>query len=280
MTLQAVISERFRTRDGTHLCWDELGAGPTVLFLHGIGSSRRRWDPQLPAVSSSGFRCVRVDLRGFGESEGAGQRFGMETFLGDMIEFSETLGAERFHLVGHSLGGMIAQKFAVEHRGRVASLVLASTTSHNGRRATAFAQAMTTLSERGFDLVFGNPALKSEIEQVLAEAFPKTPMPLEFLRSGVEEPSPARANAWRACIDFTTKDRLAELTCPVLVLHGTADRLIPIRAGQLIHEAISHSEWIAEAGAGHSLPRERAEAFTRALLDFLRRADRGKQCGS
>jgi pimeloyl-ACP methyl ester carboxylesterase len=271
-----VSSERFRTQDGTLLSWDELGRGPTVLFLHGIGSSRRRWDPLLPPVSAAGYRCVRIDLRGFGESAGADQRFAMETFLGDLVEFSESLAAERFHLVGHSLGGMIAQKFAVEHRERVASLVLASTTSHNGRRATAFARAMTTLSERGFDAVVNDPSLKREIEAVLAEAFPKMAMPLEFLKSGLEEPSLARANAWRACIEFSTKDSLPEVGCPVLVTHGTADRLIPFRSGQAIHEAIPHSEWIAEEGGGHSsLPKERAEAFARALLDFLKRAEKG-----
>lgn len=271
--MPAVSPETFRSRDGTLLTWDELGSGPTVLFVHGIGSSRQRWDPQFEAVSGAGYRCVRFDLRGFGDSEGSEQRFAMETFLGDLLEFSETLAAERFHLVGHSLGGMIAQKFAVEQRARVASLVLASTTSHNGRRATAFAHAMTTLSERGFAAVVNDPALKSEIERVLTEAFPKIAMPLEFLRNSVEEPSLARANAWRACIDFSTKDRLAELSCPVLVLHGTADRLIPFRAGQAIHEAIPHSEWVPESGAGHSLSKERAESFTRALLDFLRRAE-------
>lgn len=274
--IAGVISARFRTKDGTALCWDELGAGRTVLFLHGIGSSRRRWDPLLPAVAGAGYRCVRIDLRGFGESEGAEQEFAMPTFLGDLMEFTESIGSERFHLVGHSLGGMIAQKYAIEHRSRVASLVLASTTSHNGRRATAFAQAMTTLSERGYDAVVNDPVLKSQIEAVLAEAFPKLPVPLEFLKNGLEEPSPARANAWRACIGFSTKDRLSELGCPVLVTHGTADRLIPFRAGQSIHEAIPHSEWVAEEGGGHSsLPKERAESFSRALLDFLRRADGG-----
>ena len=58
-----------------------------------------------------------------------------------------------------------------------------------------------------------DPALKSEIEQRAGRSFSQNaPMPLEFLRSGVEEPSPARANAWRACIEFSTKDRLAELS--------------------------------------------------------------------
>jgi|SoiMethySBSTD1v2_1073268.scaffolds.fasta_scaffold76762_4 pimeloyl-ACP methyl ester carboxylesterase len=264
-------SAHFATSDGTSLAWDELGSGETVLFLHGMDSSRRRWDPHVQALAEAGFHCVRVDLRGFGESAGAEQRFGMETYVRDLVEFSAIAKAERFHLVGHSLGGMIAQKFAVDHRARVASLVLASTTSHNGRRATAFARAMVAFAERGFDAVLADPVLKAEVESAVAEAFPKMALPLEFLRKGVEAPNPARANAWRACIEFSMKDRLSELSCPVLVLHGSADPLIPFRAGQLIHEAIEHSEWIAETGAGHSLPRERAPAFTAALLEFLQR---------
>jgi 3-oxoadipate enol-lactonase len=266
---------QFFTRDGTLLSWDEIGSGETVLFLHGIGSSRRRWEPQVQALAEAGFHCVRIDLRGFGESAGAEQKFGMDTFVADLFEFSALVKAQRFHLVGHSLGGMIAQKYAVEQRARVASLVLASTTSHNGRRATAFARAMVTFAERGFDAVLADPALKAEVELALAEAFAKAPLPLEFLRSGLEKPNPARANAWRACIDFSMKDRLRELSCPVLVLHGSADPLIPFRAGQLIHEAIAHSQWIEETGAGHALPRERAPAFTAALLAFLRRDSSG-----
>jgi pimeloyl-ACP methyl ester carboxylesterase len=261
----------FSTRDGTLLAWDEVGSGDTVLFVHGIGSSRQRWDPQVEALALAGFHCVRLDLRGFGASGGAEQRVAMDTFVADVVEFSSVIGAERFHLVGHSLGGMIAQKYAVDHRARVASLVLASTTSHNGRRATAFARAMVSFAERGFDGVLADALLRAEVEHALAEAFPRAPLPLEFLRSGMERPNPALANAWRACIDFSVKERLSELTCPVLVTHGTADRLIPFRAGQLIHEAIPHSEWVEQPQAGHSLHGERARPFTAALLAFLRR---------
>ena len=267
-----MITKHFVASDGTRLAWDELGTGPTVLFVHGIGSSRRRWDPQHEALSEAGFRCVRLDLRGFGESEGADQTFGMPTFLEDLVSFSSELGAPGFHLVGHSLGGMISQKYAVDQPARVRSLVLASTTSHNGRRATAFARVMTLLSERGFDAALADPASRPEIERALKEAFPNG-MPLEMLRGGLEVPSLPRANAWRACVDYSVKDRLAELRCPVLVVHGTSDPLIPFRAGELVHQAISHSSFVAEQGAGHSLPRERVDSFNAHLLEFLHRAE-------
>jgi 3-oxoadipate enol-lactonase len=262
----------FESTDGTRIAWDETGEGAPVLLVHGLGSSRRRWERLVPELVGAGHRALRIDLRGFGESGGAERKSGMDELLSDLCAFVVEAGLERFHLVGHSLGGMVAQRFSVEQPARVRSLVLASTTSHNGRRASAFAQAMTLFAEHGFERVLNDSELRPEIGRVLADAFPGVEPPLEMLRVGVEQPNPARANAWRACVGFSEKDRLAELRCPVLVMHGSADPLIPFRAGQLVHEAIAHSEWIEEPGAGHSLPTERAESFNRAVIDFLARS--------
>lgn len=260
--------------DGTEIAWDEIGEGAPVLLIHGLGSSKRRWDSAREALAAAGFRAVRFDLRGHGESTPATAErpFGMAELVADLESLVDLLALERFHLVGHSLGGMLAQRFAVEHPGPVRSLVLASTTSHNGRRATAFAEAMVLFSERGFDAVLADPALRPRVDAILSEAFFGGPPPYDMLRPGLEEPDLARANAWRACVGFSAKDGLAALACPVLVTHGSADPLIPFRAGQLIHEAIPHSRFIAEEGAGHSLPTSRAASFNANLIEFLRAA--------
>jgi 3-oxoadipate enol-lactonase len=264
---------RFATgADGTRIAWDETGTGPAVLLLHGLGSSRRRWERLLGELAASGFRAVRLDLRGFGESGGAERASGMAELVADLDAFVAEVGLARYHLVGHSLGGMLAQLHVLRAPERVQSLVLASTTSHNGRRATAFAEAMVLYAEHGFDRVMSDPELRPRVDAVLAEAFPGMTPPVEMLRIGVESPNPARANAWRACAGFSAKDRLGEIRCPVLVLHGSADPLIPFIAGQLVKGAIPHAEWIEESGAGHSLPTERAESFNRAVIDFIRRA--------
>ncbi|HLK38186.1 MAG TPA: alpha/beta hydrolase, partial [Polyangiaceae bacterium] len=126
-----------------------------------------------------------------------------------------------------------------------------------------------SLAEKGFDAVAGDERLRRQAEATLAEAFPGG-VPLVMLRRGVEEPNLARANAWRACIDFSTKDRLGELRCPVLVTHGTADALIPFKAGELVARAIGGARWVPHEGAGHGLPHERPEAFHRALADLLK----------
>jgi 3-oxoadipate enol-lactonase len=255
--------------DGTRLAWDSAGDGPVVLLVHGIGSSRRKWDPQVAPLVLAGYRVVRVDLRGFGDSETPPGKYGMDDFVSDLASFVDGMGLQTFHLVGHSLGGMISQRFVVEQPDRVLSLSLVSTTSHNGRRATALARLMVTLAENGFDAVLADPQLREQAEATVREAFPQG-TPLWMLRRGMEKPNLARANAWRACIDFSVKDRLGEIRCPTLVVHGTADMLIPFRAGELVASAIQGAKWIAEDGAGHSLPQERAESFTRALVDFLR----------
>lgn len=262
------MTEFIDLRDGTRLAWDVAGGGPTVLFVHGIGYTRRKWEPQIEAVVRAGYRAVRFDLRGFGESETPPGRYAMDDFLGDLIEFGDRLDVDRFHLVGHSLGGMIAQRYVLSHSSRVESLVLVSTTSHNGRRGSAFARLMVLFSERGFDAVMADDAVRQEAEAVLAEAF-GAGVPLTMLRRGLEEPSAARANAWRACIGFSAKDELGAVARPALVLHGTGDSLIPFKAGELVARAIPGARFVSEEGAGHSLPKERAESFNRELIDFL-----------
>jgi 3-oxoadipate enol-lactonase len=260
--------------DGTRLAWDEAGSGPAVLLVHGIGYTRRKWDPQHAPLLAAGFRVLRFDLRGFGESSLPEGPHTMDDFVADLGAFVEAAGLGSFHLVGHSLGGMIAQLYAVRNAERLRSLALVSTTSHNGRRATAFARLMVTFAEHGFDTVLHTPSLKAEADAILEEAFPEG-VQLSMLRRGMEEPSLARANAWRACIDFSAKDELGTLGCPVMVAHGTGDLLIPWRAGELVHQAIPGSEWLVEGGAGHSLPKERAASFNAGLIDFLQRAKAG-----
>jgi pimeloyl-ACP methyl ester carboxylesterase len=262
----------FVAADGAKLAWDRSGEGPAVLLVHGIGSSRRTWDAVAPALTASGHEVVRLDLRGFGDSVSPPGEFAMGDFVRDLVAFVDAMELGTFHLVGHSLGGMIAQRYVVDHPLRVRSLALASTTSHNGRRANAFARLMVSLAEHGYDALEQQPALREQAEATLREAFPAG-APLAMLRRGMENPNPARANAWRACFGFSTKDRLGEIRCPALVTHGTADMLIPFRAGELVAQAIPGATWVVEDGAGHSLPKERAASFAEGLRRLLRAAE-------
>lgn len=256
--------------DGSHIAFEALGRGAPVLLVHGLGSDRTRWKAQVPVLTGRGYRAITLDLRGCGESTSGPAVHGMREYVDDVLDCIDRLKLEGFHLVGHSLGGMLSQLIAVELGDRVASLCLVSTTSHNGERASAFAELMVRFSESGFDGVWNDPVRRAEAEPILKAAFPGVAdPPVEMLRAGLEKPDAGRANAWRACKGFSAKHLLVELSCPVMITHGTSDPLIPFRAGQLIHEAIPGSVFFPEEGAGHSLPSSRAESFNAHLLEHL-----------
>ena len=275
------MSNRMSMPDGTEIAWEEVGAGPPVVFVHGLGSDRARWDVQLPALLDAGFRVIRFDQRGFGESTSARDVYGLPEFLDDLERFVDGVGLDTFHLVGHSLGGMVTLNYATLHPERLRSLTVASVTSHNGRRASAFARIMVYFSEYGVDGALAREDIRPEIDRTLKEAFPgMAEPPLDMLRPGLSEPDRSRANAWRACDAFSVVDEVDRIACPMLITHGTADPLIPFRCGELLHEARPDAIWVPEEGAGHSVTKSRADSFTKNLLALLQQAETGAESGA
>jgi 3-oxoadipate enol-lactonase len=257
------------TTDGLRLAWDDAGTGPPVLLVHGLGLSRRRWQRQVDALAAAGYRAVRFDLRGFGDSDAPRAPYEISTLVDDLRAVIDELGLRNVHLVAHSLGGMIAQRFALDAPESVRTLTLASTTAHNGARASAFALAMARLTEVGFDAAVEDPLVRPVMERMLAEAFPAGPPPFESFRRGLEKPNLGHSYAWGATAGFSVLDALPRLACPLLVLHGTADPLVPFTLGERIHSLVAHSRFVSLDGAGHSVQVERASAFNAALLEFL-----------
>ncbi len=113
----------------------------TVILVHGLGFSRAQWAPHVAALEAGGYRAVAYDLRGFGEAPLPEEPYSMADLAEDLEQVRVAAGVEAAHFVGHSLGGMVVQQYAVTYPRRVRSLGVASATSHNGRRASAFAEA-------------------------------------------------------------------------------------------------------------------------------------------
>lgn len=277
-----------RTDDGLRLVVERHGASGAapVLLVHGLGFSREAWAPQVAALTGAGHGVISWDLRGFGDSDRPGERYGMERLVADLEAVQVGLELEAFHLVAHSMGGMLAQRYVLAHPERVRSLVLASSSAHSGRRGSAYGQALADMSRLGYEQAMQDPRLKAtldlvlqfladpEVRRQLDGSLPEGELPsgerfLAWIQKLTREPNPARAFAWEVTVGFSTRHDLDRIRCPALVMHGSADLIIPYVAGELLHAGLPDSRWRSFAGAGHNLPRERADEFNAALLGFL-----------
>lgn len=258
--------------DGLAIATEVRGEGPNVMLVHGLGFSRDLWRGQVDVLCRAGFRTVSYDLRGFGASELPATPYAMSALADDLEAVRVATKCDRIHLVAHSMGGMVALRYALDHPELVTSLTLVSTTAHNGKRARAFARVMSMLSERGFDATQQDPERWKIAVDTIAEVIPYTGPVMDVLEKLTKRADPARSLAWQAIADFSVKDEVAAIACPTMVMHGDCDPNIPFAAGKLLHDAIRGSRWLPIKGAKHNLPIEQCELFNEQLLAFLEAA--------
>jgi len=263
----ATIATTLIQVDGSTLGVDSLGSGEAVMLVHGLGFSRQRWHPHMEWLGARGYRVICPDLRGFGDSENTAP-YTMTDLANDLDVVRHELGLESFHLVGHSMGGMAVQEYAVNHPNRLKSLTLLSTHSHSGRRAGLFAQAMAQLSASGYSAIANSPDLLKDVESSIGQILPLNDSIWRMLEKLTSTPDPARSRAWEAVATFSVKDELHQISCPTLIMHGASDMLMPMLMGQLIHKALPDSRWIVVQG-GHNVVVKDAPIFLSALASHL-----------
>lgn len=254
--------------NGFVIPYSDQGQGTPVVFIHGLGMSGNTWGAVAEKVRAVGYRTLVYDQRGFGEASLPTQPYSIADLAADLTALLGQVQIGRFHLVGHSLGGLVAQQFALANPDRILSLSLVCTTAHMGDRAGRFATGIAKLAELGFDAVAAEPALKAEIERILAEGFPLGPPPFDMFRRGLEQPNPAQAMAWRAMLGFSVKEQMTKFTRPTLVTHGTHDVWIPFGNGKWLGENVPGAKWLPLQDAGHFPQLKQADWLANELVDF------------
>jgi pimeloyl-ACP methyl ester carboxylesterase len=251
-------------RDGVEIAWSSVGAGPALLLVHAFPLDRTMWNDTAEALAAR-HRVITFDVRGFGESQLAGAA-SLETIADDAAAVLDAAGAPMAAVGGLSMGGYVALAFARRHASRLAALVLADTRAAadppDGKRARD--EAIARMRSDG------------------VEAF-VAPQPARLLSPGASpalrdralaimrrQSADGIANALAAMRDRPDRtDELAGLSCPTLVLVGSADALTPPAEARSLAARIRGARLHELDGAGHLSNLEAPAAFHAALAGFL-----------
>jgi 3-oxoadipate enol-lactonase len=205
-------------------------------------------------------RVVRLDLRGHGDSSGAGVRTVAE-LAKDILALVDHLQIDRAVLVGHSMGGMIAQTIALDHPGRVERLVLVNSISRMAySRGRGLLMAVSTLVP--FKLF-----VAANIQRAFAPGHPRDEI-RAYVKASADTPREVVMTLYGAMRDFDVLDRVGEIRTPTLMIHGYHDIQLPVR--QMLRMAMAYPDAVVRIiDAGHELPVEKPAELTEALDRFL-----------
>jgi 3-oxoadipate enol-lactonase len=238
------------------------GATPTVL-IHGLGTDRRIWLYQVPELCSR-VPTLLVDLRGHGRSSAPAGEWSVADMARDVVRLLRELGAEKANLVGLSLGGMVAQQFALDYPYATASLVLADTIA--GPPAGADQPLRDALA-----MIESQP-MRAIAETRITAAFSEAVDPVmrgHLIEQVALNDKDHYLRAARAAVSFNIRARLAEIAAPTLVMIGEHDRTFPMAWMEDVANGIRGARLVRLKGAAHISNMERPREFNRAMLDFL-----------
>ena len=252
------------------LAWERRGAGDPVLLIHGLGYARWGWEPVLPGLAER-FDVLLFDNRGIGESDAPPGPYTAAEMAADAIQVLDEAGVERAHVVGTSLGGMVAQELALAHPERIDRLVLACTMP-GGPHAHPMPEATVRLMTEAAGL---EPAvaLRRFVENALAPATVADRPELvdrimEHRLATAQNPAAWAAQA-AAGAAFDAYDRLDEVQVPVLVQHGSDDVVVDPHNGELLVELLPDAQLERFEGCGHLFFWEEPDGFVSSVTAFL-----------
>jgi len=244
----------------------EYGQGPTVLFLHGLGSASADWQLQFAAFAPR-YRVIAPDLRAHGQSEAGAFYFTVQDLAGEVAELAEKLETGPAHVVGLSLGGCVAQVLGLRRPDLVCSLTLVNTFA---RLQPAGWRGARRMLHRLWLLCFA--PMTSNAAFIAAGVFPK-PEQAQF-RAVAEarlSQNPRRTYfaALRAILTFDIRAQLPALRCPTLIIAGDRDTTVALAAKEEQHRLIPGAQMVVVPDSGHATPYDQAGFFNRTVLEFI-----------
>jgi pimeloyl-ACP methyl ester carboxylesterase len=255
-------------RGDCQLWWDAEGDGDPLLLIMGLGYPSAMWYRQLPELAAR-WRTIRFDNRGTGETGVPPGPYTIETMAEDAVAVLDAAGATTAHVLGASMGGIIAQQLVLEHPVRVRSLILACTGPGGAEMAPPEPEALQMAAARS--TMSPEEAAEAAIEFVYAPTTPRASIDEDFAVRLRQPTSPeGYTNQLTAVVTYAgSYARLGEITAPTLVISGRQDRLVNPANAALLAEAIPGARLVMIEDASHILFTDQTVAVTDAIAAFL-----------
>ncbi|MGD0288657.1 MAG: alpha/beta hydrolase [Candidatus Binataceae bacterium] len=260
--------------NGISINYETAGQGDPLLLIMGFAMPGAAWVPMLSFLS--GFQSIYFDNRGTGLSDKPAGAYTVAAMADDASNLIRGLGLERVRVYGISMGGMIAQELALRHPEQVSMMVLGCTTPGGTEAARASDEVLQSLVV-GSKLMSLDP--DAGIDMVLPLLYPAEfiaahPEIKQFMRLGMTlapQTPPETADKLAAgLMEFDTCDRLHQIECPVMIVHGGKDIIVPPRNAALIKERIRNAELFMIPEAGHNYPAADPVRIHQRITTWLR----------
>ena len=242
----------------------------TLLFLHGVGGGRAAWDRQIPYFSALGHRAHAWDQPGYGGTPPV-EPYDLERVATALRRLIESLGNEPVVLVGHSMGGFIAQEACARFPQLVKALVLGFTSPSFGGGSQEFVDQFIAQRIGPLDQGRSMADIAAKLLPTMrgAKSLPEGLAHAERVMGAI--PPATYRKAVRLLTTFDRRAQLPAIGVPTLLVAGSDDRVAPANVMQRMARKIPAAEFLPLAGCGHLGPMDQPDAFNEALRDFLER---------
>ncbi len=251
---------------------------PPIVFIGGWASYRWIWFRQIPTLKEK-YRCIVFDNRGAGRSSKPDYPYTMDMLAGDTVNLLNALDIENAHIMGVSMGGLIAQQIAISYPEKVRSLIIVS--SHFG------GPNYIPMDDRTMALLIAIPTETITKEQAMEMRLRATFSP-EFLKenrlvvdqinewaSQLPTPLYAQVHQTSAVSEFNSESELRKISAPTLILHGDSDYAVPTKNGELLAARIPTSKLTLIKGGSHFSIIEKHDDVNTAVINFVDEVEKG-----
>jgi 3-oxoadipate enol-lactonase len=247
------------------IAWEESGSGRPLLLIQGLGYARWSWDPIVPGLAER-YRVVLFDNRGIGESDKPAGPYTAREMAGDALQVLDEAGIERAHVLGASLGGMIAQELAAAAPERVDKLVLCCTTPGGAASVPMPAVTVQLFAEAGS--LPPEVALRRFVENALAPGA-QAELVEELYRRRLENPPDPVGWPAQAAAGMTFVGVDGAIEAPTLLVTGTEDNVVDPMNTDVLAERLPGARVERLPGTGHLFFWEQPDAVVRIVTEFL-----------